>query len=216
MIKIAPSILSADFAELKKQLQFVFDGHADLIHIDIMDGQFVPNLTFGPKIVETVKKLSPLPLDVHLMVEEPDHLIPEFINAGADIVSVHIEAIKHINRTISFIKNSGVQAGVALNPGTSASSLDAIISEVDMVLVMTVNPGFGGQTFIPSTLEKIKQISNMIQSTGKNIDIEVDGGISKDNSGLVVNAGANILVAGNAVFKADGIKLAINEIKQAS
>ena len=210
MIKIAPSILAADFVLLKEQLQLVAEAGADWIHIDIMDGQFVPNMTFGPKIVNFVNRLTELPLDVHLMVTEPDHLIPDFIEAGADHITVHVEAIKHLNRTINLIKKHGAKAGVTLNPGTSASSLEAVIDEVDLILVMTVNPGFGGQEFIPSTLPKISKIARMVTP---DIFIEVDGGIDQTTAPLVVKAGANVLIAGTSIFQAKDIKSAISEIK---
>ena len=213
MIKIAPSILAANFACLKEQLQLVTQNGADWIHVDIMDGQFVPNITFGPKIVETIRKLTPLPLDVHLMVHEPDFLITDFIKAGADIVTVHVEAIKHLNRSINLIKKHGAKAGVSLNPGTSTSSLDAIIEEVDLVLLMTVNPGFGGQSFISTTLQKIRQVAEMVKLYKKDILIEVDGGIDKITAPIVVQAGANVLVAGSSIFKDEDIKLAIKEIR---
>lgn len=214
MIKIAPSILDADFVLLKEQLQLAADGGADWIHVDIMDGHFVPSMTFGPKIVELIDQLISLPLDVHLMVEEPDNLIPSFIKAGADRITVHVEATKHLNRSINLIKRNGATAGVSLNPGTSASSLEAIIDEVDLILVMTVNPGFGGQSFIPSVLPKIRQISESVKSHQKDIFIEVDGGINKTTVPLVVEAGANVLVAGTSIFQTDDIKLAIREIRE--
>lgn len=213
MIKIAPSILASDLSQLKQQLKLVEQGGADWIHIDVMDGQFVPNMTFGPKIVRWVRRITELPLDVHLMVIEPDHLIPAFIEAGADIVTVHVEAIKHLNRTINLIKNTGAKAGVTLNPGTAASSLEGIIDDVDLVLVMTVNPGYGGQKFITSSLKKVNHIAKMIASTGKEIYLEVDGGIDITTAPEVAKAGANVLVAGSAVFQVRDIKTAVEKIK---
>lgn len=213
MIKIAPSILSADFNRLQEQLKIVEDNGADWIHVDVMDGQFVPNMTFGPKIVTWVKQLTSLPLDVHLMVDEPDRLIPDFVKAGADRLTVHIEAIKHIHRTLGMIKDHGISAGITLNPGTSAAAIEACIAEVDLVLVMSVNPGFGGQAFIESSIPKIKKIAEMIQSINPGVYLEVDGGIDVNTAPRVVDAGANVLVAGSAIFSAQDIKKSIQLLK---
>lgn len=212
MIIIAPSILAADFTQLKQQLQLVEQAGAKWIHVDIMDGHFVPNLTFGSGMVAALRKMTNLFLDVHLMVREPDLLIPKFREAGADMITVHVEAISHLHRTIQLIKNSGALAGISLNPGTSASTLEAIISEVDLVLVMTVNPGFGGQNFIPSTLVKITRIDRMLEEQNRNIYLEVDGGISPETAPLVVRAGANVLVAGTAIFRQEDIVLAFQKL----
>ncbi len=214
MIKVAPSILAADFTRLNEQIASVTKAGADWIHIDVMDGQFVPSLTFGNHIIAAVKKMTHLPLDVHLMVNEPDHLIPGFIEAGADIVTVHVEAIKHIHRSIQLIKSLGAKAGVSINPGTSATSLSALLDDIDLILVMTVNPGYGGQTFIHSTLPKIRRVAEMIHSSGHSVDLEVDGGINKDTVREVVNAGANVLVAGTAVFGAEDLATAIRQLKK--
>ena len=213
MAIIAPSILAADFTQLRQQLQLVEQAGAKWIHIDIMDGHFVPNLTFGPLIVAAVRKMTGLFLDVHLMVHEPDSLIPKFRDAGADSLTVHVEAINHLNRTIQLIKGSGALAGVSINPGTSASALEAIITEVDLVLVMTVNPGFGGQHFIAATLPTISRIDRMIATQNKNIYLEVDGGISPETAPLVVRAGANVLVAGTAIFSQEDIVGAFHKLQ---
>ena len=214
MVKIAPSILASDFANLKNQLALVEKEGIDWLHIDIMDGHFVPNLTFGPGFVKAIKKMSGLFLDVHLMIEEPDFIIPRFREAGADLITVHVEAIKHLHRTIQLIKSLGAQAGVALNPATPVNCLDAIISELDLVLVMSVNPGFGGQKFIPEILSKIGKIDEMIKERNLKIYLEVDGGIHEETGRLVAEAGANVLVAGTAIFKSPDIGAAIRKIRE--
>ncbi|MBN1154201.1 ribulose-phosphate 3-epimerase [candidate division KSB1 bacterium] len=214
MIKIAPSILAADFTRLETQIREAEASGADWIHVDVMDGQYVPNLTFGPIIVRALRKMTSLPLDVHLMVFEPDHLIPAFIEAGATNITVHIEAIRHIHRTIGLIKQHGANTGITLNPGTSASLLDSMIHEIDLILLMSVNPGFGGQTFIHRTLEKIKTVREMADKTGKYIDIEVDGGVDVNTAPLIVKAGANVLVAGTSIFGQDDISVAIDKLRQ--
>lgn len=214
MIKLAPSILSADFGKLYEEIKKVEDAGADLLHIDIMDGHFVPNITIGPLVVEAIRKRSKLIFDVHLMIENPDNYIPQFINAGADIISVHVEACRHLHRTIQNIKSLGAKAGVVLNPATSIESIEYILEDVDMVLLMSVNPGFGGQKFIESTLNKIKKLRKIIDENKLKIDIEVDGGINLNNVKDVVNAGANIIVAGSAVFYSDNISKTIEEFKR--
>ena len=213
MIKIAPSILSADFSRLGDELKTVEVGGADWIHVDVMDGHFVPNITIGPMIVEAVRKSTRLPLDVHLMIEDPDFYIPYFVKAGADIITVHAEVCKHLQRTIRSIKEHKKIAGVVLNPATSLNSLDHILGEVDLVLLMSVNPGFSGQEFIPSTVKKIEKLKQMIDDAGLKIDIEVDGGIKPENARDVVNAGANILVAGASVFKSKDYKRTIKALR---
>lgn len=200
MYKIAPSILASDFGKLAEEIKDVEAGGADYIHIDIMDGHFVPNISMGPLIVEAVRKVTNLPLDVHLMIEEPSRYIEDFANAGADFISVHVEADRHIHRTIQQIKELGVKAGIVLNPGTPAQAIEQVLEEVEMVLVMTVNPGFGGQTFLYGMLNKIEQIKKMIDDRNLHIDIEVDGGINADTAFLCKQAGANILVAGSSIF----------------
>lgn len=202
MIKIAPSILSADFSRLGEEIRAVTTGGADYIHIDVMDGHFVPNLTIGPLVVEAVRKVTDLPLDVHLMIEQPDRYIPEFAKAGADIITVHQEAVPHLHRTVQLIKGLGKKAGVSINPATPTATLDVILDELDLVLVMTVNPGFGGQGFIDSGLAKISTLRYEIERRGLQVDLEVDGGVKPDNIGRIAAAGANVFVAGSAVFAA--------------
>ena len=200
MIELAPSILSADFAHLADQVRSVTEGGATLVHVDVMDGHFVPNITIGPPVVKSLRKVTDLPLDCHLMIENPDQYIPDFVQAGADWISVHQEACVHLNRTLHHIKDHGAQAGVVINPATPVETLAEVLDIVDYVLVMSVNPGFGGQKFIPGAVHKIRRLAEMRQAQGLNYRIEVDGGIALDTVGEVVRAGAEILVAGNAVF----------------
>jgi ribulose-phosphate 3-epimerase len=200
MIKIAPSVLSADFSKLGEEIKKAENAGADLIHIDVMDGHFVPNITIGPLVVKAIRKITRLLLDVHLMIEDPDKFTETFAKAGADIITIHSEASTHLHRSIRLIKDQGTKAGVSLNPATPLSSLDFILSEVDMVLLMSVNPGFGGQEFIPQVMNKIKMLKDIIQNKGYKIEIEVDGGINLNNAGDAAKAGADILVMGNAFF----------------
>ena len=199
-VRIAPSILSADFAALGEAIAAAERGGADLIHVDIMDGHFVPNLTMGPPVVRSIHKVARVPLDVHLMIEEPDRYIEAFAEAGAAMISVHVEVVPHLHRTIQAIKELGVKAGVALNPATPVGALEEIVDDLDHVLVMSVNPGFGGQTFIPRSESKIRSIRALLDRRGSAAPIEVDGGIDISNAPRVVEAGATILVAGNSIF----------------
>ena len=203
-VRIAPSILSSDFAHLADEIAAVEQAGADLLHVDVMDGHFVPNLTIGPPIVESIRKVTSLPLDCHLMITNPDDFIDEFAQAGANYITVHVETCPHLHRTIQFIKEKGLKAGVTLNPATSLVTLEAILPDVDLVLIMSVNPGFGGQRFIPGALEKIRRARALIDGTGLPILLEVDGGVKVDNAGAIVTAGADILVAGSAIFEAPG------------
>lgn len=203
-VRIAPSILSSDFAHLADEIAAVEEAGADMVHVDVMDGHFVPNLTIGPPIVEAIRTVTKLPLDVHLMMTNPDDFIGEFAEAGADYLTVHVETCPHLHRTIQSIKEKGLKAGVTLNPATPLSSIEAILPDVDLLLIMSVNPGFGGQRFIPGVLDKIRQARTMIQHTGRTILLEVDGGVKADNAGAIVNAGADILVAGSAIFEVPG------------
>ena len=216
MIKIAPSILSADFANLGSEIKEVEDGGADYIHVDVMDGHFVPNITIGPLIVDAIKPITNLPLDVHLMIENPDQYIPAFATAGAEIISVHQEACPHLHRTIQLIKNNGVKAGVVINPATPSIMIKDILSDVDLVLVMTVNPGFGGQSFIKGTVDKIKQIATWRHEQNLSFEIEVDGGVNVATARLCTEAGADVLVAGSAVFNEADRAQAIKNIIQAT
>lgn len=211
---IAPSILSADFSRLGDEVRAVEQAGADWIHVDVMDGHFVPNITIGPAVVEAVRKVTELPLDVHLMIENADNYIGEFISAGADIISVHVEACLHLNRTIQLIKEKEVMAGVVLNPSTPLSSLEEILHEIDMVLLMSVNPGFGGQKFIPSMLDKIQNLNEIMSNYEHTMALEVDGGINSENVGDIKQAGASVLVAGSAIFKAKDYKKAIKSLRE--
>jgi ribulose-phosphate 3-epimerase len=213
MVKIAPSILSADFARLGEEIKDVERGGADYIHVDVMDGHFVPNITIGPLIVEAIRPVTKLPLDVHLMIENPDQYIEAFAKAGADYITVHVEACRHLHRTIQLIKSTGVKAGVVLNPATPVDSLKHIIEDVDMVLLMSVNPGFGGQKFISSVLPKIRQVKELADSLNPDLEIEVDGGVNEETAKLVIEAGANVLVAGSAVFNKEDRGAAIASLR---
>lgn len=200
MVEIAPSILSADFTRLGDQVAAVENAGASYIHFDVMDGHFVPNLTIGPFIVEWVRKATNLPIDAHLMIENPDNFIGAFAKAGASMISIHPEATYHVHRTINYIRQSGCKAGVVLNPATPLAMIEEVINDVDYVLLMSVNPGFGGQKFIPASLDKLRRLRTLIQSSGSQARIEIDGGIGVENVAAVVAAGAEILVAGSAVF----------------
>ncbi len=212
-VRIAPSVLSADFSKLGEELESIHD--ADYIHYDVMDGHFVPNITFGLDILKATKRASDLPVDVHLMITNPDEMVPEFLAAGADIVTFHMEATNHANRLCNLIREKGALASVAINPGTSVSALDSIIDEVDMVLIMTVNPGFGGQKFISTSLDKLHRVRALCAEHGVSPMVEVDGGISAANAADVCAAGADVLVAGSAVFGAANRAQAIAGIREA-
>lgn len=215
MVKIAPSILSADFAKLGEEIKEVEAHGADYIHVDVMDGHFVPNITIGPLIVEAIRPVTSLPLDVHLMVENPDEFIPEFAKAGADILTVHQEACVHLDRTIQLIKDNDVKAGVVINPATPAELLKPILPNVDLVLVMTVNPGFGGQKFIEGAVEKIRQLRTWREEMSLSYEIEVDGGVNVETIKLCTDAGADVLVAGSAIFDKSDRKQAIQDLLHA-
>lgn len=203
MYKLAPSLLAADFKQLQKEVEAVDKAGADMLHIDVMDGSFVPSISFGMPVIQSIRGITDKTFDVHLMIDEPSRYIQEFKDCGADILTVHAEACTHLNRTVMAIKDAGMKACVALNPATPLSVLDYILEELDMVLLMSVNPGFGGQKFIPNTLQKIEALRKIIDERNLNVDIEVDGGISLDNVEAVMKAGANVLVAGTAVYKGD-------------
>ena len=211
MIKLAPSILSADFAKLLEDVRKVESAGCEYLHIDVMDGHFVPNITLGPLVVKSLKKENiNMVFDAHLMIGNPDQYIEEFVKAGCDIITVHQEACVHLHRTIQNIKSHGIKAGVVLNPATPVDTIKHVLPDLDMVLLMSVNPGFGGQSFIPCVLDKIKELKAIIDSQGLNIDIEVDGGISPKNVAEVVQAGANVIVAGSTIFGSDDIQETVN------
>jgi ribulose-phosphate 3-epimerase len=213
MVKIAPSILSANFAKLGEEIEAVDRGGADYIHIDVMDGHFVPNITIGPLIVSAIRPVTKLPLDVHLMIENPDQYIEAFAKAGADYITVHVEACKHLHRTIQLIKSQGVKAGVVLNPATPVETIQHIIGDIDMCLLMSVNPGFGGQKFIPEVLPKITAVNEMALQKGHKIEIEVDGGVNPETAQLCIEAGATVLVAGSAIYNEADYEQAILSIR---
>ncbi len=211
MIKISPSILAADFSDMGKSVEFIDKCGADMIHCDVMDGMFVPNISFGPDMIKALRKHTDKPLDVHLMIEKPERYIDNFVAAGADYITIHYEASPHPHRTLGYIRSKGVKAGIVYNPGTPVDSLKHLIDMVDMVLLMSVNPGFGGQKFIPSTLQKIKEVKEIVGD--RDILIEVDGGVTEENAPSVKEAGANVLVAGSSVFSAKDPQKAIENIR---
>ena len=213
MFKIAPSILSADFLRLGEEVRAVEKAGADYIHIDVMDGRFVPNITIGPLVIKAVRKVTQLPLDVHLMIANPDPFIETFVKAGADILTVHAEAVTHLHRSLQLIRNCGARAAVSLNPASPLQLIEYILDDADMVLIMTVNPGFEGQNFIPQVVPKIKYLKEMIDHKGLQTEIEVDGGINRENIGLVAAAGANVFVAGSAIFYSKDYGQTIRELR---
>jgi ribulose-phosphate 3-epimerase len=215
-VRIAPSILSADFGRLAEEVRDVERGGADWIHVDVMDGRFVPNITIGPFVVEAVRRVTALPLDVHLMIVEPERYIEAFAAAGADVISVHVEASTHLQRTLAEIRRLGKRAGVVLNPHTSEEAVRYVLGDVDLILVMSVNPGFGGQQFLESTLDKVRALREMIDRAGLTVDLEVDGGVSERTAARVAKAGADVLVAGSAVFGEPDRARAIAAIRSAA
>jgi len=212
-VRIAPSILAADFAALGACIAAAERGGADLVHVDVMDGHFVPNLTVGPPVVRSLSRVARVPLDVHLMIEDPDRYIPAFVEAGAGLISVHVEVLPHLHRTIGFIKSLGAQAGVVLNPSTPVGCLEEVAPDVDFVLVMTVNPGFGGQAFIPRSTSKVRAMRALLDEAGNPAPIEVDGGIDEQNIAAIVEAGADWIVAGSSVFGSDDAEAATRRLK---
>lgn len=215
MVKVAPSILAADFANLQSEIELVERAGADWIHVDVMDGHFVPNITMGALVVDAIRPHTKLPLDVHLMIEQPDHYIESFAKAGADIITVHVEACRHLHRTLHYIKSFGLQCGVVLNPHTPISTIEHVLEDVDVVLFMTVNPGFGGQSFIPAVLQKVKALAELKEQRGLSFEIEIDGGVNKDTVKDCVAAGATVVVAGSAIYGAADKRQALQQIKEA-
>lgn len=215
MVIIAPSILAADFSELGEEVRRLERYGADFVHIDVMDGNFVPNISLGIPVIKSIRKHCTLPFDVHLMIEQPGKYVDDFVDAGADILTVHLEADRHIDRTISYIKSKGIKAAIALNPGTPVSLIKDIISKLDMVLIMTVNPGFGGQKFIHYTVDKVKELRELAKELNPELMIQVDGGIDKTNIKTVVDAGANVIVAGSSVFAQGKIEENIKTLREA-
>lgn len=214
MIKIAPSLLSADFSQLGVQIKELEDSGADMLHIDVMDGMFVPNISFGIPIIKSIRKLTKLPFDVHLMIEEPSRYIKDFADAGADIITIHYESDNHLDRTINYIKSFGIKSSVAVNPATSLSNLKYLINDLDMVLIMSVNPGFGGQSFIHYIYDKIKELRSLADKYNPSLLIEVDGGVDASNISKVAQYGADIIVSGSAVFKGNQIKLNLKNLRE--
>ena len=214
MTQIAPSILSADFMRLGEEIHAAEEAGADLLHIDIMDGHFVPNITIGPAIVAAIRKITKLPLDVHLMIEDPDKYLQDFADAGADYLTVHAEASVHLHRTVQWIREKGMKAGVSINPATPVSQLESIITDIDLVLLMSVNPGFGGQKFISATMEKIRKVREMIRVTGSRAVIEIDGGVKQDNAKEIADAGADMLVMGSAFFESGDYKKTMEKLNE--
>ena len=210
---IAPSILSADFSKLGAEIKSVEDAGADWIHVDVMDGHFVPNITIGPLIVEAARRSTSLPLDVHLMIENPERYITDFAKAGADLISVQVEACVHLNRTIQMIKESGIRAGVVLNPSTPLSAIDWVLEDVDFIMIMSVNPGFGGQNFIPNSLDKIRTLRKMLQDRGLETLIEIDGGVNEKTIKDISDAGTDVFVAGSAIFKSSNYQKTISKFR---
>jgi ribulose-phosphate 3-epimerase len=215
-VLIAPSLLASDFASLSTEIAAAERGGADLLHCDVMDGHFVPNLTMGPPVIKAIKRVARVPLDVHLMIENPDAYVEAFVEAGASMLSVHAEAVYHLHRTVHFIKSLGVKAGVAINPATPVVALEEIAGDVDHVLVMTVNPGFGGQTFIPRSESKVHAVRQLLDRAGNRAPIEVDGGIDATNAGRIVAAGATILVAGSSIFGTGDVERATRQLRESA
>lgn len=214
MIKIAPSILSADFSILGEEIKAIENAKADWVHIDVMDGHFVPNISFGVPIVKSIRKITDMPFDVHLMIENVDNYINDFASAGADYITIHQEAGNHIDRSIQLIKSLGIKAGISLNPATPVNSIEHLLPELDLVLIMSVNPGFGGQKFIPYTLDKIRLLKELRKKNNYSYLIEVDGGVNTENAQMIIDAGVDVLVAGSAVFKSEKYEKTIEELRR--